>query len=369
MDPVDQEVLLKRYTRVAKISWTVIAVVCVVVAVVLIGKVASATEDPQPILVESGCFQEWYVNPDEGDRLPEQVEAGFLFQPADLVHHVAGFPLDDLGTGGAFTADPSPDDNFRFSVEIINADMTGYATLHWNPVTDKWFIGGADASLGQYTNEEADPETFIGKLGRFGEIKADSMVMSFGVGYTKNPPGTIETIVSSVIFAGVTYDLTCALEPVPTATLTPSPSPVVTTTAATTPPVMTTTTVPVTTTTVPVATTTSATCVDLNTGTRDQLISINHIGPVYADAAIALRPFNSIDELAEVSGIGLPTVAKIKASGEVCAIATLTPASGALPVTGLSTSAKVYVLIGIALMALGVFLLVGLWLRNRQARG
>lgn len=309
MDPVEQEIFISRLKHINKVVWAIVAAVAVIAAGLWLGKAASATEDPQPILVESECFQEWYVNPDEGDRLPEQIEAGLLFQPADLVHHVAGFPLDDLGTGGTFTVNPSPGENFRFSVEIINADKTGYATLHWNPLTDKWFIGGADASLDQYTNEEADPETFIGKLGRFGEIKADSVVMSFGVGYTKNPPGTIDTVVSSVTFAGVTYDLACALEPEPTATASSSPSPVVitTTTAPATTAATATTTAPATTT---ASLTTSAT--------------------------------------ATTATIGLV---------------------GALPVTGPNTTMKVFLVLGILLLGLGVFLLVGLWLRNRQARG
>src|SRR5690606_8915053 len=104
---------------------------------------------------------------------------------------------------------------FRFSVEIINQTPStggsGYANLRWDG--SAWCIGGADSSQGQYEGHETDAANFIGKIGRFGPIGPDSTVISFGVGYTNTPPGTVTTIVSSVTFAGKTYDLACKPQP------------------------------------------------------------------------------------------------------------------------------------------------------------
>ena len=193
----------------------------------LVGAFALASpaqaQEPQVHAVRSDCHTGWYTNPDEGDRRPEQVAGGFEFGRRDLVHHEAGFPLKDLTVGGSFVADPDPGPDFRFSVEIMNLTpdtdgKSGYATLHWQ--NGKWFIGGADASAGQYAEHEADPENFIGKTGRYGVISADSQVVSFGVGYTNSPAGEKTVVVSSISFRGVTYELGCreVVPAVPTGT-------------------------------------------------------------------------------------------------------------------------------------------------------
>jgi LPXTG-motif cell wall-anchored protein len=44
-------------------------------------------------------------------------------------------------------------------------------------------------------------------------VKKSHNLLSFGVGYTNSPPGTVDTVVSSVMFRDVKYDLTCKPKP------------------------------------------------------------------------------------------------------------------------------------------------------------
>lgn len=184
-----------------------IAVLVGVMFSLFIALPASATEN-DPVMVVSDCLTDWYVNPDEGgadenqgDRRPEQTETGLLFSGNMLVHHA---PEDDILLAdlepGTFVADPAPSLNSFFSVEV---GAPGYATLRWDGT--KWNVGGTD-------NYSDDPSTFVGVKG----LTAESHVLSFGVGYVNTPNNGTETTVSSVTFADVTYDLTCAPEPTPT---------------------------------------------------------------------------------------------------------------------------------------------------------
>ena len=156
--------------------------------------------------VQSDCNTGWYTNPDEGDRLPEQMEGGFKFEDADLVHHAADLKLGDLEPG-SFTASPQPDQPSFFSVEVRDESTGAYGTLRWTGST--WTL-----TTNVDTFSHAEPADFIGTDTKWGELTDAARVFSFGVGYTANPPGTVVTVVSSVTFAGNTYDLTC--EPKPT---------------------------------------------------------------------------------------------------------------------------------------------------------
>lgn len=52
--------------------------------------------------------------------------------------------------------------------------------------------------------------------------------------------------------------------------------------------------------------------VNINTASKEQLESLPGIGPKKADAIIAGRPYNSVDELDRVPGIGPKILAQLK---------------------------------------------------------
>lgn len=58
--------------------------------------------------------------------------------------------------------------------------------------------------------------------------------------------------------------------------------------------------------------------VDLNTASLEELQLIIHIGPVRAQAIIDGRPWESVDDLDRISGIGPARLADIKAQGVAC---------------------------------------------------
>ena len=157
----------------------------------------------------------WYVNGDETDRRPTATEAGLKFEGDDLIHHqITGVTVDNL-TPGTFEASPDPDQPSFFSVEVWDSDRSGYATLRWNTETDEWNM----VREGQLYAHDNPAE-----LVKLTDPDRSHTVRSFGVGYTKNPPGTVATVVSSVTFNGQVYDLTCpATDPEPTQTATPGP--------------------------------------------------------------------------------------------------------------------------------------------------
>ncbi len=68
----------------------------------------------------------------------------------------------------------------------------------------------------------------------------------------------------------------------------------------------------------------SASCnegqIDVNTADKEKLQEINGIGPAYAEQIIALRPFESIDDLVRVSGIAEKSLENIKTNnpGLIC---------------------------------------------------
>lgn len=180
---------------------------------------AHATEN-QPIQIQAECVEGWYVNPDEGQRIPEVTETGFLFGPSDLMHHATDLSLGDLDPG-SFVSDIVPDQDSFFSVEVYDSVTHAYGTLRWDGT--QWLIViGAGGSATDGTFYDDNPvDLLAGKVTKWGAFSETTRVVSFGVGYTLNPPGSGGVTVSSVTFAGNTYDLTCKPEAEPT---TPAPT-------------------------------------------------------------------------------------------------------------------------------------------------
>jgi hypothetical protein len=61
-----------------------------------------------------------------------------------------------------------------------------------------------------------------------------------------------------------------------------------------------------------------AECVDINTASADQLDVIKWVGPATAENIINTRPFDSVDDLLKVSGIGEIKLQDIKDEGIAC---------------------------------------------------
>lgn len=59
-------------------------------------------------------------------------------------------------------------------------------------------------------------------------------------------------------------------------------------------------------------------CIDLNTGSAKELDELPNVGPARAQDIIDGRPWDSIDELTHISGIGQSRVTKIRDSGLIC---------------------------------------------------
>lgn len=156
----------------------------------------------------------WSPNADElADRSPTSTPDGLEFSNTDLTHHAADLTLADLEPG-TYAASPAPDQPSFFSVEVY-ATGEKYGTIRWNKAEGYW-----EATSQGEQHHDTDPVALADAF----PVHLSHHVVSFGVGYTANPPGTVTTVVSSVTFQGHVYPLTCKVE-------TTSPAPVVTTTS------------------------------------------------------------------------------------------------------------------------------------------
>ncbi len=59
-------------------------------------------------------------------------------------------------------------------------------------------------------------------------------------------------------------------------------------------------------------------CIDINHASLDELQQIIHIGPERAQELVDLRPFNKVDDLTRIKGIGNARIADIKEQGLAC---------------------------------------------------
>lgn len=186
---------------------------------------AQAATNDNKIFVKSECVRGWYVNADEGDLLPEQVDKGFLFDGPSLVHHSTNFTLSTLPTDGVFVADVQAGVAPLFKLETA---PPAYSTINKTAAGKWWSSKIAAGDPGGQSNPVNTPGDLVGKW----SYVADTKIFSFGVGYA-NDAGN-KAVVSSITFNETTYDLTCCPEPEPTPSATVSPSPSVTATAAAT---------------------------------------------------------------------------------------------------------------------------------------
>jgi competence protein ComEC len=63
---------------------------------------------------------------------------------------------------------------------------------------------------------------------------------------------------------------------------------------------------------------TDISCININTASAREVQRIIHIGPARAQDVIDLRPFNSVDDLDRISGIGPARITDIKSEGLAC---------------------------------------------------
>ena len=183
-------------------------------AVFVLGSPADAA-NPSVYVTLCGNSTTWYVNPDEwtadtkddgqGDRRPLATSDGLVFSPTDLIHHQLDFIVTPALVAGTFVASPTPDIPDFFSIEVVNDDGTGYATLRWNSTSSLW-----EVTTGGATHTDTDPAALLTGLGK------STHARTFGVGYTNAPPGTVTSLVSKISFQGVDYVFACA---VPTVTV------------------------------------------------------------------------------------------------------------------------------------------------------
>jgi hypothetical protein len=170
----------------------------------LIASPAHATENVLPVATKCSSQSGWYVNPDEGDLLPTAQADGFLFEGKDLVHHQVSTPLALADVhGGTFVA--SMPGKVVFKMETTNP----YSTIVQNVDGKFWSSRLALDAPGGQNNPVSTVTDMIGSATKTGNPKYtdDTKIVTFGVGYWDESGSTV---VHSMKFHGVNYDLTCA---------------------------------------------------------------------------------------------------------------------------------------------------------------
>lgn len=163
---------------------------------------ALATEQPTgPSFATCPCLTGWYVNADETDNRPEATVDGLKFTGKNLIHHKTSLALTDVHAG-SFTA-VGTDDKVVMKYETDSP----YTTIVQTP-DGKFWSSHITTGPGSQAQPVDTPHDLVGipQRGASGGLTEDTKVVSFGVGYWTE---TGSTVVSSVAFHGVTYDLRC----------------------------------------------------------------------------------------------------------------------------------------------------------------
>jgi hypothetical protein len=225
---------------------------------------AAATTAPHPL--ESGCHQGWYVNPDEEHLLPEQTEAGFLFDGPSLIHRaITQVKLADA-KGASLTADVATGVAPLFKFETLNP----YSTINVRADGKVW-----SSKIPSGPGSQDDPLNSVTLFPGISPYTNDTVIYSIGAGYA-NDTGNKATV-TSITYGPTTYDLSCEIEespsPSPSASASASPSP----SASTSSPAGTT------------APSTSAPAAELPvTGSRPPIVLLVALGVLIAAAGTAL---------------------------------------------------------------------------------
>jgi hypothetical protein len=177
---------------------------------------AAATTAPHPL--ESDCHQGWYVNPDEEHLLPEQTEAGFLFDGPSLIHRaITQVKLADA-KGASLTADVATGVAPLFKFETLNP----YSTINVRADGKVW-----SSKIASGPGSQDDPLNSVTLFPGIAPYTNETVIYSIGAGYA-NDTGNKATV-TSITYGPTTYDLSCEIEespsPSPSASASGSPSP------------------------------------------------------------------------------------------------------------------------------------------------
>jgi LPXTG-motif cell wall-anchored protein len=152
--------------------------------------------------------QGFYVNEDEKAFEPTRGLDGFTFEGKDLIHHATGpFDLADIKTHtGSFIASAAG------KVVLKMETSAPYSTIVQNADGKFWSTAMTYEQVGGQGNPVEQVADLVGKPTKPGKAQMTeaTKVVTFGVGYWVEPGSTV---VSSITFHGVVYDLTCKATP------------------------------------------------------------------------------------------------------------------------------------------------------------
>lgn len=189
----------------------------------IVGMSAPAQAAP----VVSDCLTGWYVNDDEGDLLPTQVETGLLFDGPSVVHHATKpVALKDVEEASLKATDVTG------SAPLVKLETSKpYSTVNVLPSGLSW-----SSKIPAGSEGGQDKPVRLAALGELAPYGAETRVATFGAGYG-NDSGNKATVTE--ITYGEAHRLACTKptsSPSPTvkpsATASPTASPTTSASAA-----------------------------------------------------------------------------------------------------------------------------------------
>ena len=191
------------------VLWTLVAAAALILVALVIPATAHATETGGESLAWSACpnLATWAPNEDEQDLRPDATAGGLKFTGKDLVHHKLAAPMDLADVkAGSFVADGDAD-----KVVIKFETDTPYASIIQTPDGTFWSSKIPADQTGGQSHPVVNLVDLVGLPGLPGKtLTANTHVVTVGLGYWTEAGSTV---VSSVKFHGVTYDLTCKPKP------------------------------------------------------------------------------------------------------------------------------------------------------------